>query len=183
VHFVTQRMNVSNLVSLSEGCSVIRAKLGLKLCKASACRPLTRSVMLERPTMFKRALTSLSLFAAALMAAGAAHALTIKPFTAADLAAAQSAGAPVAVHFYADWCPTCKTQAKVFDALKADPDLDKLTLLVADFDKEVELKKAWSVRAQSVLVVFKGKTEVARNNGDTDAGKLKATLAASVSKK
>jgi thioredoxin 1 len=130
--------------------------------------------------MFKRVLTSLCLFAVAMLAAGAAHALTIKPYTAADLAAAQNAGAPVAVHFHADWCPTCKTQAQVFETLKADSALDKVTVLIADFDKETELKKAWSVRAQATIVVFKGKTEVARNGGDTDPGKIKATLAASL---
>ena len=50
--------------------------------------------------------------AALLASATAAQALDIKPYTATALAAAQQAGKPVALHFHADWCPTCKAQAK-----------------------------------------------------------------------
>lgn len=125
--------------------------------------------------MLLRTLLS-TVIAAGAFAVPAAHALTIKPYNAADLSAAQGAGAPVAVHFHADWCSTCKAQEKAFSSLKADPALDKLTLLVADYDKEKPLMKTLNVTSRSVLVVFKGKTEVARNNGDTSAEKLKDTL-------
>ncbi len=40
------------------------------------------------------------------------QALTVSPYSAEALAAAQQAGKPVAVHFHADWCPTCKQQEK-----------------------------------------------------------------------
>jgi thioredoxin 1 len=120
------------------------------------------------------------LAASLLFMAGAAQALTLKPFTSADLASAQKAGQAVAVHFHATWCPTCKAQAKVFDALKADPALDKVTLLVADYDTEKELKKQLNVRAQSTVVVFKGKTEVARDGGSTEPAQLKALLSSAL---
>lgn len=45
--------------------------------------------------------------------AARAHALDIKPDTAAALAAAQKADQPVALHFRADWCPTCRTTKAV----------------------------------------------------------------------
>lgn len=112
-----------------------------------------------------------------LLASAASHALEIKPFSAALLAQAQANNQPVALHFHADWCPTCKAQADAFRALSADPQLKPVTLLVADYDKERDLKKTLGVRSQSVLIVFKGAKETARSGGETKPEKLKAALA------
>ncbi len=125
-------------------------------------------------------LLKISALAVMLMTAGATQALTIKPYSAAELATAQSAGLPVAVHFHADWCPVCVAQARAFETLRADPSLDKVALLVANFDTEKDLKKTMSIRSQSTLVVFRSKNEVARLGGDTDPAKLKTGLSASV---
>ncbi len=118
-----------------------------------------------------------SLAAALFLMAGAANALTIKPFTPADLAAAQAAGTPVAVHFHADWCPTCRAQDKALETLKSDPALKNVTLLQANYDTEKALKQQMNIRTQSTFVVFKGKTEVARSAGVTEAGEIRKTLA------
>ena len=122
-----------------------------------------------------RAIAATALFAAASWA----QALDIKPYSDAALADAQRAGKPVAVHFHADWCPTCKQQEKVLAALKADPGLD-VTVLVADYDKEKELKKRLKVRSQSVMVVFRGDQERARLAGDTEADKFRTALKAAL---
>ena len=84
------------------------------------------------------------LLAAALLTASPwALALEIQAFSAAALAQAQQAGKPVAVHFHADWCPTCKLQEMSLAQLKAEPGLD-LTVLVADYDKWLEARvTAW----------------------------------------
>lgn len=118
-----------------------------------------------------------SVAAALLFAVGTAQALTVKPFTPSEFAAAQAAGTPVAVHFRADWCPTCRAQDKAVEAMKNDPALKNVTLLLADYDKEKALKKEMNIRTQSTFVVFKGKTEVARSAGVTEPDKIKATLA------
>lgn len=128
----------------------------------------------------RTALLSIVPLAALLLATGAAQALTLKPFTAADFAAAQKAGSPVAVHFHATWCPTCRAQDKALDALKSDPALKNVTILKADYDQEKALKKQMNIRTQSTFVVFKGSTEVARSAGVTDAEQIKATLAAAL---
>jgi thioredoxin 1 len=143
----------------------------------AACRrhPTPQEIFMLTRTTFISGLAASLLFMV-----GAAQALTLKPFTSAELASAQNAGQAVAVHFHATWCPTCKAQAKVFDALKADPALDKVTLLVADYDTEKELKKQLNVRAQSTVVVFKGKTEVARDGGSTEPAQLKALLSSAL---
>ena len=128
--------------------------------------------------MNHRTFLASTLTAVLFVGAGAAQALTIKPFTGADLAAAQNAGTPVAVHFHADWCPTCRAQDKALQSLKDDPALKNVTLLQADYDQEKALKKDMNIRTQSTFVVFKGKIEVGRSAGVTDPQQIKAVLSA-----
>jgi thiol-disulfide isomerase/thioredoxin len=118
----------------------------------------------------KPVLSALLVFAAI-----AAHALDIKPYTAAALAQAQKAGQPVALHFHADWCPTCRAQEKVLQGLKSEPSLD-LTVLVANYDSEKELKRRFNIRAQSTLVVLRGEKETYRMVGDTSPGGIRIAL-------
>lgn len=103
------------------------------------------------------------------------HALEVKPYSAAALAAAQKADQPIAVHFHADWCPTCRAQTKVLESLKAEPGLD-LTVLVANYDTEKALKQRFKVNAQSTLVVLHGQKERARLVGDTGVASIRAAL-------
>jgi len=119
--------------------------------------------------------------AAALLAAGLfagaapALALTVVPYSADALAAAQKSGQPLVLHFHASWCPTCRAQDKVFDSLKADPSLN-VTLMEADYDKEKALEQQMHVGAQSTLIVFRGATERRRSTGETDPTRLQALL-------
>lgn len=118
-----------------------------------------------------------TLFSTAALAVAALHAqaLELRPFSNEALAQAQAKNQPVAVHFHADWCPTCRAQEKVLQSLQSDKALD-LTVLVANYDTEKELKKHMKVRAQSTLVVLRGGKETARVVGDTDAGALRQAL-------
>jgi thioredoxin 1 len=130
--------------------------------------------------MFKRCtfagLAFTSVLTGFMLLAGAAHALTIQPFTDANFAAAQAAGKPVAIHFTATWCPTCKAQDKSLAALAADPALKDVTVLKSDYDQSKALQKQMNVKSQSTFVVFKGKAEVARSSGATDAPEIKTLL-------
>jgi thioredoxin 1 len=122
---------------------------------------------------FKQILTT----AALLCSAALAHALDVKPYSARDLAEAQKGDKPVAVHFHADWCPTCKTQASLLQTLKAEPGLE-LTVLVANYDDEKDLKRRFNVRGQSTLVVLRGDKEITRSVGDTTVAGLRSALKA-----
>ncbi len=124
---------------------------------------------------YARLIAVSALMLATSVATSIAHALTIAPYSAAALAAAQKAGEPVALHFHATWCSTCKAQDKAFNELQSDPSL-KLTVLQADYDTEVDLKKQLKVRSQSTLIVYRGGTERARSSGDTQPERLKALL-------
>jgi thiol:disulfide interchange protein len=134
--------------------------------------------MNHRPTRTAFVAKAAAALAASLTAL-AAQALDIKPYSAEALQAAQAAGQPVAVHFRADWCPTCRVQDKSLAQLKTEKGLD-ITVLAADYDKEKDLKRAMNVRTQSTLIVFKGKEEKARLAGETEADKLRATLKAAL---
>ncbi|WP_298208505.1 thioredoxin family protein [Acidovorax sp.] len=116
---------------------------------------------------------------ALLGSAALAHALEVKPYSAEALAAAEQAGQPVAVHFHADWCPTCRAQVKTLQMLKEEKGLD-VTVLTANYDSEKELKRRFNVRSQSTLVVLKGPKEVARLAGETSADGIRKALKAAL---
>lgn len=105
-----------------------------------------------------------------------ASALELKPFNANELSSLQGQGKPVVVHFHADWCSTCVAQAKTLEVLKSDPELKSMTVLVADFDKEKDLRKTMKVRYQSTMVVFRGSQEVSRVPSQTQASEIKAAF-------
>lgn len=84
-------------------------------------------------------------------------------------------GKPAIVYFHADWCPTCRAQQPIVDRLAAAPEMKDVTVFVADYDKEVALKKALRVNHQSTFVVFKGGHEVTRSTGQTDEQDIRDT--------
>jgi len=120
--------------------------------------------------------TLVTLAAIALSAAfNFAQALDIQPYAPETLAAKQKAGESVALHFHADWCPTCRAQEKVFNGWKGDASVPG-TLLIVNYDKERELKRQLGVRTQSTVIAYKGAKETGRLAGDTDPKALRAVL-------
>ena len=107
------------------------------------------------------------------------HALEVKPYSAEALAQAQKANQPVALHFHADWCPTCRAQDKVIQSLKSEKGLD-VTVLTVNYDTEKDLKRRFKVNAQSTLVVIKGEQEAARVVGDTSVDGIRGALKAAL---
>ncbi len=89
---------------------------------------------------------------------------------------ARKEGKPVAVHFHATWCGTCKTQTGVVSQVLAEPRFKDLTLFVADFDNASALKQQLKVAQQSTFVTFKGEKEVARSTGQTSKEAIAQTL-------
>jgi len=98
------------------------------------------------------------------------------PFETARFQKLLSSGQPVAIDFHASWCPTCRAQAPLLQALMKQPEFHDLTLLVADFDTETKLRKDLNVGAQSTVVVFRHGVEVARSTGDTSEAGLARLL-------
>jgi thioredoxin 1 len=104
-----------------------------------------------------------------------------QPYSAATLDRMLAAGQPVVVDFHADWCPTCRAQAPIVKDLLATPELKNVTVLIADYDTELALRKSLKVANQSTLVVFRQGKEVARSTGDTSREGLAALLKKAIS--
>jgi thioredoxin 1 len=111
-----------------------------------------------------------------LMAAGAARAGE-QPFDAARFAQDNAAGRPAIVYFHATWCPVCKIQTPIVERLSKRADMQGVTIFVADYDKEVALKRQMKITQQSTFVVFKGGHEVTRATGQTREQDIQNTFA------
>jgi thioredoxin 1 len=101
----------------------------------------------------------------AVLSAGAGAAE--QPYDKTRFAAALERCTPIVVAFVADWCSTCSVQKPVVTELIEDPRFKGLTVFVADFDKELDLRKQLRVAQQSTFVAFKGCKEVGRSTGQT----------------
>ena len=99
-----------------------------------------------------------------------------RPFNAVAFDQLLAEGAPVVVDFHADWCPTCRAQSPIVQELASTPELRNVTILVANYDTELALRKTLNVAKQSTLVVFRRGKEVARSTGDTSRDGLAALL-------
>jgi thiol-disulfide isomerase/thioredoxin len=114
--------------------------------------------------------------AAAALALGPAAATTPQPYSAQAFTAAQAAGKPILLHITAPWCPTCRAQKPILSMLEAEPRFKDLVALDIDFDTSKALLRQLKVSQQSTMIVYKGKQEVARSTGDTDASSIEALL-------
>lgn len=109
-----------------------------------------------------------------------AHAGTTAPFTPEAFKAAQAAGQPILVEVHADWCPTCKAQEPIVNALKADPKFAKLVVLRVNFDQQKQVLRDLKAQSQSTLIVFKGASEVGRSVGDTRRASIESLVGKSL---
>ncbi|MEM7399545.1 MAG: thioredoxin family protein [Pseudomonadota bacterium] len=116
------------------------------------------------------------LVAVFLIASAPATAAEVQPYSPAALAEAQSAGKPILVDVYAEWCSTCKAQKPILAELTENPKYNGLLVLRADFDKDKEDLKALNVRSQSTLIVFKGNDELVRSVGSTNPMAIEGML-------
>jgi len=81
------------------------------------------------------------------------------------------------VAIVADWCMTCSKQKTVVGDLLNEPRFQDLTLFVADFDREFDLRRRLRVVRQGTFVVFKDGREVARATGQTEREAIAALFA------
>jgi thioredoxin 1 len=98
------------------------------------------------------------------------------PYSQVQFEAAQTAGEPVAVAFHAKWCSTCRIQAPVLTSLMGTSEMKRMTLYVADFDKEKALRESLGVTGASTIVVFRGGKEITRSAGDVSRRSLAVLL-------
>ncbi|MGE0751295.1 MAG: thioredoxin family protein [Variibacter sp.] len=123
--------------------------------------------------MFTRARAAI--LGASFLACPPSLALAGKPFDSQAFQSAQAAGRTILVDVSATWCPTCKAQKPIVQDIEhANP---QLIVFDVDFDTAKDVLKRFRVRAQSTLIVFKGKKEIARSTGDTNPDSLRSLVA------
>jgi thioredoxin 1 len=116
--------------------------------------------------------TITALFAAVAVLSGAEAA---QPFKTQDFAAAQTAGKTILVDVRAPWCPVCRAQKPIIQAIEKER--PSLVVYEVDFDSAKDLLKRFRVQSQSTLIVFKGGNEVGRSTGETDPTRIRALVA------
>lgn len=117
------------------------------------------------------------LLATTVFAAVGSNAATQQPWDKAAFDAAQAAGKPIMVAVHAPWCPICAKQRPILADLAQDPAFKDMIMMTVDFDSQIPVRVAFGVQKQSTLIVIRGKNEVARSTGETDAGRIRALLA------
>lgn len=121
----------------------------------------------------RRLLVSLALWPLAPRAPLASEAV----YEATAFEAALKAGGPVAIAFEADWCATCSAQKPAILQLLEQPRFRAMTLFLADYDHDTEIRRRLRVAVQGTVIVFRGGREVARAVGLTQPAALAALLA------
>lgn len=68
-----------------------------------------------------------------------------------DQVLALAANGPTLIYFHADWCPTCRATMVTFQARWPEV-RPGLTLVIADYDSETDLKARFGVTYQNTFV-------------------------------
>ena len=88
-------------------------------------------------------------------------------FEQAQFDALLSEGKPVLVSIHADWCPTCRAQAKIISSLTSDEKYKNVTITRVSFDNQKDVVRNFKAFRQSTLIAYKAGKEVGRSIGDT----------------
>lgn len=127
-------------------------------------------------------LTGLAATALSAVAFSSVFAGEIKPYEQGAFEAAQKAGDAIVVDITASWCPTCRAQKPIIQALTTSSDLEPVTVFEVNFDDQKDVVRALGANMQSTLIAFNGETETGRSVGDTKPQSIenlfKSTLSA-----
>ncbi|NJM33582.1 MAG: thioredoxin family protein [Rhodomicrobium sp.] len=104
----------------------------------------------------------------------------VHPYDASAFQKALDRGKTLVVHIHADWCPACRQQTPVIDALSRERSLSGVEFIRVNFDTEKEFLKANNVPFQSIILVFKPGEPTARIVGVTAADELSSKIKAAI---
>ena len=86
-------------------------------------------------------------------------------FSLSSLEKAKNTGKTVVVNSYEPWCWSCRKQDKVL--ISAKDEFKGVVFLTYQQGKHKDIAEALNISVRTTIVVFKGKKEVARINGQT----------------
>lgn len=106
--------------------------------------------MLRRTLFAHTAALALATFTAAAFAEDLPEADAVV-FEDLDQVRALAAKGPTVIYFHAHWCPTCQATMTSFQARWPEV-RPGLTLVIADYDKDLDIKSAYGVTYQNTFV-------------------------------
>jgi thiol-disulfide isomerase/thioredoxin len=112
----------------------------------------------------------------------AANAAEREPFDEASFAAAQQRDARILVDISATWCPTCKLQKPIIDALADQPENRDLVIFAVDFDSQKPIVRELRAPGRSTLIAFRGGKETARSVGDVNPSSIAVLIKSTLEK-
>lgn len=128
-------------------------------------------------TLSRRALLTLAaaVLASVPRAAAEAPPAPLVPYSKAVFAAAQARNQPIVVFVHASWCITCRRQQPIVRELASDPAFkgQKLVVFVVDYGDKTTLQEL-NVAERSTLIAFRGATERARSEYETEPAAIRA---------
>ncbi|TIP38854.1 MAG: thioredoxin family protein [Mesorhizobium sp.] len=80
----------------------------------------------------------------------------------------QKRNARILVDISATWCPTCRAQEPIVNALMDEAGNQDVVIFDVDFDTQKDVVRYFNARMQSTLIAFRGPNEIGRSVGDTD---------------
>lgn len=110
------------------------------------------------------------------------HAESETPYSREAFQAAQQKNENVVLHFYADWCSTCRAQKKTLGEMDKSGALKGVQIFAVNYDKETDLRKEMKVTSQATFIAWHGKTETGRVLYLTSADDIKNFLNKSLAK-
>lgn len=110
----------------------------------------------------------------------AATAATFLDYTPGAIQSALASGKTVFVDYSATWCGTCRRQARVINALRAENAAydDAMMFVKVDWDtyRSHEVTTSRSIPRRSTLLVLRGEAELGRIVAGTSQSQIKALM-------
>lgn len=117
-----------------------------------------------------------AIVAFACFAAISSAAIAAQPFNAKSFQQAQASGKTTLIHVGASWCSTCQRQKPIIRQIEKE--IPELVVYEVDFDTAKDVLWLLDVHHQTTLIVYNGKSEIARSVGDTSGSSIRALVAA-----
>jgi thiol-disulfide isomerase/thioredoxin len=134
---------------------------------------------MNRRHLFAASLAGLGLVLAAATATALVPAAAAAPiaFDRAAFEQAQAADKRILVDIWAPWCPTCRAQEPIINAVAAARGNEDLIVFRVHFDDQKAEVRRFGAQRQSTLIAYRGSRETARSVADTNPERIAALVA------
>lgn len=76
------------------------------------------------------------------------------------------------IHFFTNWCNTCKKQKISIDKIKVKKEFSTILFKTVNFSESLDLRKKFNVQHRSTILILKNDEEISRIFGVTNVDQL-----------